>query len=178
MVYGAAAFGARAMTSSSSPGISLKMETISHLAAARLPAVIVNVQRGGPGLGNISASQADYFQAVKGGGHGDYHMLVLASFSVQELWDMTMTAFDKADEYRISVMILTDGVMAQMMEPMMQTPYVRPRLPDVNRMLRTFTQRCQDTLHGRRRAGGTQLDSAGYIPTVKRTRSSACRLRC
>ncbi|HSW64544.1 MAG TPA: 3-methyl-2-oxobutanoate dehydrogenase subunit VorB [Dissulfurispiraceae bacterium] len=130
MVYGAAACGVRAMTSSSSPGISLKMETISHLAAARLPAVIVNVQRGGPGLGNISASQSDYFQAVKGGGHGDYHMLVLAPFSVQELWDMTMTAFDKADEYRIPVMILTDGVMAQMMEPLMQTPYIRPQLPE------------------------------------------------
>jgi 2-oxoglutarate ferredoxin oxidoreductase subunit alpha len=129
MVYGAAACGTRAMTSSSSPGVSLKMETISHLAAARLPAVIVNVQRGGPGLGNISASQADYFQAVKGGGHGDYRMLVLAPFSVQELWDMTMTAFDKADEYRIPVMILTDGVMAQMMEPMVRTPYDTTLLP-------------------------------------------------
>ena len=131
MVYGASACGARAMTSSSSPGISLKLEGISHLAVARLPAVIVNVQRGGPGLGNITASQADYFQAVKGGGHGDYHMLVLAPFSLQELWDFTMLAFDKADEYRCPVMILTDGVLAQMMEPLVRTPYMKPHdLPD------------------------------------------------
>ncbi len=101
MVYGAAACGFRAMTSSSSPGISLKQEGISFLAAAELPALIVNVQRGGPGLGNIAASQADYFQAVKGGGHGDYRLLVFAPFSVQELWDFTMIAFDKSDEYRI-----------------------------------------------------------------------------
>lgn len=129
MVYGAAACGFRAMTSSSSPGISLKQEGISFLAAAQLPALIVNVQRGGPGLGNIAASQADYFQAVKGGGHGDYRLLVFAPFSVQELWDFTMIAFDKADEYRIPAMILTDGVLAQMMEPMIKTPYVRPDLP-------------------------------------------------
>jgi 2-oxoglutarate ferredoxin oxidoreductase subunit alpha len=123
MVYGAAACGVRAMTSSSSPGISLKQECISFLAAAQLPALIINVQRGGPGLGNIAASQADYFQAVKGGGHGDYHLIVFAPFSVQELWDFTMLAFDKADEYRTPVMILTDGVLAQMMEPMIKTPY-------------------------------------------------------
>ena len=111
MVYGASACGARAMTSSSSPGISLKQEGISFLAGAELPAVIVNMQRGGPGLGNISASQADYFQAVKGGGHGDYRMLVYAPFNVQELWDLTMLAFDKADEYRTPVMILGDGIL-------------------------------------------------------------------
>ncbi len=130
MVYGASACGARAMTSSSSPGISLKQEGISFLAGAELPAVIVNMQRGGPGLGNISASQADYFQAVKGGGHGDYRMLVYAPFSVQELWDLTMLAFDKADEYRTPVMILGDGILAQMMEPVEQTPYMRPSLPE------------------------------------------------
>ncbi|MGC2424794.1 MAG: 3-methyl-2-oxobutanoate dehydrogenase subunit VorB [Nitrospirota bacterium] len=117
MVFGASACGARAMTSSSSPGISLKQEGISFLAGAQLPAVIVNVQRGGPGLGNISASQADYFQAVKGGGHGDYHMLVYAPASVQEAYDLVVKAFDKADEYRTPVMILADGILGQMMEP-------------------------------------------------------------
>lgn len=126
MVYGASAAGARAMTSSSSPGISLKQEGISYLAGAELPAVIVNMQRGGPGLGNISGSQADYFQAVKGGGHGDYRLIVYAPFSVQELWDLTMLAFDKADEYRNPVMILGDGVIGQMMEPIYQRPYIPP----------------------------------------------------
>ncbi|MBI5206081.1 MAG: 3-methyl-2-oxobutanoate dehydrogenase subunit VorB [Nitrospirae bacterium] len=130
MVYGASAAGARAMTSSSSPGISLKQETISYLAGAELPAVIVNMQRGGPGLGNISGSQADYFQAVKGGGHGDYKLLVYAPYNLQELWDLTMLAFDKADEYRNPVMILGDGILGQMMEPFYQTPYVKPGLPE------------------------------------------------
>ena len=129
MVYGASAAGSRAMTSSSSPGISLKQETISFLAAAELPAVIVNMQRGGPGLGNISGSQADYFQAVKGGGHGDYKMLVYAPYSVQELWDLTLRSFDKADEYRNPVLILGDGVIGQMMEPFSPNPYRRPDLP-------------------------------------------------
>ncbi|MEK7332023.1 MAG: 3-methyl-2-oxobutanoate dehydrogenase subunit VorB, partial [Nitrospirota bacterium] len=129
MVYGASAAGARAMTSSSSPGISLKQETISYLAGAELPAVIVNMQRGGPGLGNISGSQADYFQAVKGGGHGDYKLLVYAPYNLQELWDLTMLAFDKSDEYRNPVMILGDGILGQMMEPFYQTPYVKPNLP-------------------------------------------------
>jgi len=117
MVFGASATGARAMTSSSSPGISLKQEGISYLCGARLPAVIVNVQRGGPGLGSIDPSQADYFQAVKGGGHGDYHMIVLAPDSVQEMHDMTVKAFSLADIYRTPVMILTDGRLGQMMEP-------------------------------------------------------------
>ncbi|MBI4689060.1 MAG: 3-methyl-2-oxobutanoate dehydrogenase subunit VorB [Nitrospirae bacterium] len=130
MVYGASAAGARAMTSSSSPGISLKQEGISYLAGAELPAVIVNIQRGGPGLGNISGSQADYFQAVKGGGHGDYKLLVYAPYNLQELWDFTMLAFDKADEYRSPVMILGDGIIGQMMEPFCQTSYVKPNLPE------------------------------------------------
>jgi 2-oxoglutarate/2-oxoacid ferredoxin oxidoreductase subunit alpha len=129
MVYGASACGARAMTSSSSPGISLKQECMSFLAAAELPAVIVNMQRGGPGLGNISASQADYFQAVKGGGHGDYRLLVYAPYNLQECWDLTMLSFDKADEYRTPVMILGDAVLGQMMEPFVTTPYVKPDLP-------------------------------------------------
>ncbi|HWR58929.1 MAG TPA: 3-methyl-2-oxobutanoate dehydrogenase subunit VorB, partial [Thermodesulfovibrionales bacterium] len=129
MVYGASACGARAMTSSSSPGISLKQEGISYLAGSELPAVIVNMERGGPGLGNISGSQADYFQAVKGGGHGDYRLLVYAPYNLQELWDLTMLAFDKADEYRNPVMILSDGILGQTMEPFYPTPYVMPDLP-------------------------------------------------
>lgn len=129
MVYGASAAGVRAMTSSSSPGISLKQEAISFLAGAELPAVIVNMQRGGPGLGNISGSQSDYFQAVKGGGHGDYKMLVYAPCSLQELWDFTMLAFNKADEYRNPVMILGDGIIGQMMEPFYPNPYLAPELP-------------------------------------------------
>ncbi|MBF0520979.1 MAG: 3-methyl-2-oxobutanoate dehydrogenase subunit VorB [Nitrospirae bacterium] len=130
MVYGASAAGVRAMTSSSSPGISLKQEGLSFLAGAELPAVIINVQRGGPGLGNISGSQADYFQAVKGGGHGDYKLLVYAPYNVQEMWDLTMLAFDKADLYRNPVMILTDGILGQMMEPLIPTRYVKPQLPE------------------------------------------------
>ena len=129
MVFGASATGARAMTTSSSPGISLKQEGISFLAGAELPAVIANIQRGGPGLGNISGSQADYFQAVKGGGHGDYKLLVYAPWNIQEMWDLTMKAFDKADEYRNPAMILSDGLLGQMMEPFVRTPYKRPKLP-------------------------------------------------
>ena len=118
MVFGASAAGVRVMTSSSSPGISLKQEGISYIAGAELPAVIVNMMRGGPGLGNIAGSQADYFQATKGGGHGDYHMIVLAPGTVQELADLTILAFDLADEYRIPVMILGDGFLGQMSEPL------------------------------------------------------------
>ena len=117
MVFGASVAGARAMTSSSSPGISLKQEGISYLAACELPAVIVNMSRGGPGLGSISASQSDYFQATRGGGHGDYRTIVLAPSSVQELADLTHKAFDLADKYLIPVIILGDGVLGQMMEP-------------------------------------------------------------
>ena len=135
MVYGASATGMRAMTSSSSPGISLKQETLSYLAGAELPAVIVNMQRGGPGLGNISGSQGDYFQAVKGGGHGDYRILVYAPYNLQELWDLTMLAFDKSDEYRTPVMILGDGTIGQMMEPFYPNPYRKPDLPEKNWVL-------------------------------------------
>jgi len=117
MLYGAAATGARAMTSSSSPGISLKQEGISYIAGAELPAVIVNISRGGPGLGNIAPSQSDYFQSVRGGGHGDYRLIVLAPSSVQEAYDFTSLAFTLADKYRIPAMILGDGMLAQMMEP-------------------------------------------------------------
>lgn len=117
MVYGTSATGKRVMTSSSSPGISLKQEGISYLAGSNLPAVIVNVQRGGPGLGGIQPSQSDYWQATKGGGHGDYHLLVLAPSTVQEMADLTMLAFDLADKYRVQAMILADGTVGQMMEP-------------------------------------------------------------
>lgn len=117
MVYGAAGAGARVMTSSSSPGISLKQEGISYIAAAELPCVIVNVMRCGPGLGGIHPSQGDYFQAVKGGGHGDYKLIVLAPGSVQEMADLTILAFDLADKWRNPVMILADGILGQMMEP-------------------------------------------------------------
>jgi 2-oxoglutarate ferredoxin oxidoreductase subunit alpha len=116
MVYGAAGAGARVMTSSSSPGISLMQEGISYIASAELPCLIVNVNRGGPGLGTIQPSQGDYFQAVKGGGHGDYHLLVLAPASVQEMADFVFDAFDLADKYRNPVMILADGALGQMME--------------------------------------------------------------
>ncbi|MCK5767750.1 MAG: 3-methyl-2-oxobutanoate dehydrogenase subunit VorB, partial [Candidatus Atribacteria bacterium] len=116
MVYGAAATGVRTMTSSSSPGISLKQEGISYIACAELPCVIVNMQRGGPGLGSIQPGQADYFQATKGGGHGDYHLIVFAPSSVQELVDLTMDAFDLSDKYRNPAMILGDGLIGQMME--------------------------------------------------------------
>lgn len=117
MVYGAAGAGARVMTSSSSPGISLKQEGISYIACAELPCVVVNIVRTGPGLGGILPSQGDYFQAVKGGGHGDYHMVVLAPSSVQEAADLVVEGFDIADFYRIPVMILGDGMIGQMMEP-------------------------------------------------------------
>jgi 2-oxoglutarate ferredoxin oxidoreductase subunit alpha len=117
MIAGSSAAGVRVMTSSSSPGISLKQEGISSMAACELPGIIVNIMRGGPGLGNIRPSQGDYFQATRGGGHGDYRTIVLAPASGQELADLTMDAFDLADKYRTPVMILADGMMGQMMEP-------------------------------------------------------------
>jgi 2-oxoglutarate ferredoxin oxidoreductase subunit alpha len=129
MVYGSAVAGKRAMTSSSSPGISLKQEGISYLAGAELPAVIVNVQRGGPGLGNIAPAQGDYFQATKGGGHGDYHQIVLAPVSVQEMHDLTVLAFELADRYRTPVMVLTDGRLGQMMEPLRLREEPPPPVP-------------------------------------------------
>ena len=117
MVFGASACGVRAMTSSSSPGVSLMQEGISYLAGAELPAVIINVTRGGPGLGNISAAQSDYFQSTRGGGHGDYRTITLAPDSVQEMIDFTVLAFDLADKYRNPVLILSDAVVGQMYEP-------------------------------------------------------------
>lgn len=117
MVFGASLVGARAMTTSSSPGISLKQEGISYMVGCELPGVIVNIQRGGPGLGNISGAQGDYFQATRGGGHGDYYLIVLAPASVQEMFDLTREAFDLADKYRNPVIVLADGILGQMLEP-------------------------------------------------------------
>ncbi len=128
MVYGAAGAGKRAMTSSSSPGISLKGEGISYMAGADLPGVIINVQRGGPGLGGIQPSQSDYFQATRATGHGDFHLIVLAPSTVQEMTDYVFRAFDLADEYRTPVMILADGMLGQMMEPVV-LPEPKTELP-------------------------------------------------
>ena len=150
MVYGASLAGARAMTSSSSPGISLKQEGLSYLAACELPAVIVNMSRGGPGLGSISAAQSDYLQATRGGGHGDYRTIVLAPSSVQEIADLTHRAFDLADKYKIPVIVLGDGMLGQMMEPI-EFRYEAPEEPPVrsdalrgakdrpSRIVKTFT---------------------------------------
>ncbi len=129
MLYGGAGAGKRVMTSSSSPGISLMQEGISYIAGAELPVVIVNVVRGGPGLGTIQPSQSDYFQATKGGGHGDYHLLVLAPASVQEMADFMPLAFDLAFKYRNPVMVLSDGAIGQMMEKVKFQPQ-RPRMTD------------------------------------------------
>jgi len=122
MVLGTAAAGKRAMTSSSSPGIALKSEGLSYLAGCDLPAVLVNIQRGGPGLGGIQPSQADYFLATRSAGHGDFHLLTLAPYTVQEMFDLSYAAFDLADKYRMTVMLLCDGVLGQMMEPVDVSP--------------------------------------------------------
>lgn len=129
MVYGAAGAGARAMTSSSSPGVSLKMEGISYIAGAELPCVIVNVARGGPGLGGLTPSQADYFQATKGGGHGDYRLIVFAPSSVQEIIDLMYEAFVTADKYRNPAMVIADGLLGQMMEPVVLKDYDDLKIP-------------------------------------------------
>lgn len=131
MVYGAAGAGHRVMTSSSGPGISLMMEGLSYIAGARLPCVIVNVMRGGPGLGNIAPSQSDYFQACKGGGHGDYHSIVLAPWNVQEMFDLTAEAFELADRYRMPCFVLADAVLGSMLEPAVMPDEVPPVAPHV-----------------------------------------------
>lgn len=134
MVMGAAASGRRAMTSSSSPGISLKQEGISYLAGCRLPGLIVNIMRGGPGLGNIAPAQSDYFQATKGGGHGDYHCIVLAPASVQEAYDLVFLGFALSDKYRTPVIILGDGMLGQMMEPLEITNSSRIKITNSSRI--------------------------------------------
>lgn len=128
MVYGAACAGARVMTSSSSPGISLMQEGLSYIAASEVPAVVVNIMRGGPGLGNVQPSQSDYFQAVKTAGHGDFHMIVLAPANVQEAIDLMVLAFDLAEKYRTLAMVVADGAIGQMMEPA-ELPPMRPTRP-------------------------------------------------
>ena len=129
MVYGASAAGARVMTSSSSPGISLKSEGVSYMAGADLPGVIINIQRGGPGLGSIQPSQSDYWQATRALGHGDFHIIVYAPSTVQEMADCAYNAFDVADAYRVPVMILGDGMLGQMMEPVV-LPEPKDTLPE------------------------------------------------
>jgi 2-oxoglutarate ferredoxin oxidoreductase subunit alpha len=141
MVFGAACTGARAMTSSSSPGISLKQEGISYMAGAQLPGVIVNVMRGGPGLGNIAAAQSDYFQATRSGGHGDYHSIVLAPSSVQEAYDLMFLAFDLADKYRNPAIVLGDGMLGQMMEPLVVHSPQYPSVHSKKRNLSTIDYR-------------------------------------
>ncbi|HHW61956.1 MAG TPA: 3-methyl-2-oxobutanoate dehydrogenase subunit VorB [Syntrophomonadaceae bacterium] len=128
MVYGAAATGARVMTASSGPGISLKQEGISFIAEAELPCLIVNISRGGPGLGGIQPAQSDYFQATRGGGHGDYRLIVLAPSSVQEMMDYAIEGFDLADRYRIPVMLMAEGTLGQMMEPIYVREPVKPAI--------------------------------------------------
>jgi 2-oxoglutarate ferredoxin oxidoreductase subunit alpha len=127
MVYGAACAGVRVMTSSSSPGVSLMMEGLSYIAASEVPVVLVDIMRGGPGLGNIAPSQGDYYQMVKGGGHGDYRQIVLAPATIQELIDLTVEAFDIAEKYRCIVVILADGSLGQMMEPAELPPMQKVR---------------------------------------------------
>ncbi|MCL2748059.1 MAG: 3-methyl-2-oxobutanoate dehydrogenase subunit VorB [Oscillospiraceae bacterium] len=132
MVMGASAAGARAMTSSSSPGIALKSEGLSYMAGCDLPGVLVNIQRGGPGLGGIQPSQADYFQTTKGVGHGDFHIIALAPNTIQEMVDLTVLAFDLADRYRVVSMVLADGILGQMMEPVVLPEYA-PDAQDVSK---------------------------------------------
>ena len=156
MVYGAASTGKRAMTSSSSPGISLKLEGISYLAGAELPAVIVNVVRGGPGLGTIQPSQADYFQSVKGGGHGDFKLYVLAPASVQEMADFVEDAFDIAFKYRAPVLILSDGMIGQMMEKVVLKDQ-KERMPD-EEIIEKYGSWATTGKKGRKRNIVTSLD--------------------
>jgi len=156
MLLGAGACGVRAMTSSSSPGISLKQEAISYMAGSDLPGVIVNISRGGPGLGDIGPSQGDYFQAVKGGGHGDYRQIVLAPGSVQEAYDLTFQAFDLAFEYRNPVMILGDAILGQMMEPIdTRAPSGPDPLEAASWRLEGFGERSPRIIRSLRLAEGT-----------------------
>jgi len=155
MVYGAATAGVRVMTSSSSPGVSLMMEGISYIAGSEVPAVLVDVMRGGPGLGNIAPAQSDYNQMVKGGGHGDFRMIVLAPSTVQELIDLTVDAFDLAERYRIMTVILADGSLGQMMEPA-ELPPMRP--------LRTPEERPTWALTGARGRDPRSISSIHLVP--------------
>ncbi len=158
MVYGAACAGVRVMTSSSSPGVSLMMEGISYMVGSEVPAVLVDIMRGGPGLGNISPSQGDYFQMVKGGGHGDYRMIVLAPATIQEFIDLTVEAFDLADKYRNIVTVLADGSLGQMMEPA-ELPPMRPA--------RSFSDRPEWALSGAKARDPNIITSIYLDPAVE-----------
>jgi len=160
MVYGAAAAGCRAMTSTSSPGFSLEQEGISYMSGAELPGVIVNVMRGGPGLGNIGGAQGDYFQSVKGGGHGDYRVIALAPASVQEMMDLTMLAFELADKYRNPVVVLPDGFLGQAMEPVvMREPVME--LPQKSWAITGASGRPKNVINS------FEMDPVNFRPRVK-----------
>ncbi|MCP4550291.1 MAG: 3-methyl-2-oxobutanoate dehydrogenase subunit VorB [bacterium] len=165
MVYGAAAAGQRSMTASSSPGISLKMEGISYLAGAELPCVIVDIMRGGPGLGNISPEQSDYNQVIKGGGHGNYRLIVLAPNGAQEMCDLTFKAFDLADKYRNPAMLLADGFVGQMMEPV-AFPAPIEELPAKEWALRA-TAESKDNLVNSIYLDNDELEQRNYDLTAK-----------
>lgn len=165
MVYGGAGTGKKVMTSSSSPGVSLKQEGISYIAGAELPCVILNVMRGGPGLGTIQPSQADYFQTVKGGGHGDYRLITLAPSSVQEMADFVGLGFDLAFKYRNPVMILSDGVIGQMMEKV-ELPEQQPRLTDED-----VIARCPWAANGKKGRKPNVITSLELDPNVMETRN-------
>ncbi len=177
MVFGASATGKRAMTSSSSPGISLMQEGISYLAGAELPSVIVNVMRGGPGLGNIAPSQGDYFQATRGGGHGDYRTIVFGPWSVQEWVDTMPLAFDLADKYRIGVMILADGILGQMMEPVVFEKKPRPKLPSKDWALTGAEGREQNIVRSLWLAEGA-LEQHNYDLQEKYRQIEKTQVRC
>lgn len=161
MVYGASASGCRAMTSTSSPGFSLQQEGISYMAGAEIPAVIVNVMRGGPGLGNIGGAQGDYFQATKGGGHGDYRVISLAPNSAQEAAELTMLAFELADKYRTPVFILSDGFLGQAMEPV-ELPEAVTELPTRPWAVNGARGRVKNIINS------FEMDPADFPPRVKR----------
>ena len=160
MVYGAAAAGCRAMTSTSSPGFSLQQEGISYMSGAELPGVIVNVMRGGPGLGTIGGAQGDYFQSTKGGGHGDYRVINLAPASVQEMMDLTMLAFELADKYRNPVVVLADGFLGQAMEPVITRESVT-ELPSKPWAITGAQGRAKNVINS------FEMDPANFPPRVK-----------
>ncbi|MDR1319118.1 MAG: 3-methyl-2-oxobutanoate dehydrogenase subunit VorB [Treponema sp.] len=167
MLYGASCAGARAMTSSSSPGISLKQEGISYAAGADVPAVIVNVVRGGPGLGSIAPAQSDYFQSTRGGGHGDYYSIVLAPKSVQECADLTYLAFDLADKYRMPVIVLADGMIGQMMEGVVLPPEkALSELPERDWIVGRMAGRAPAADSGKSAGGGTLRPQARHITSL------------
>jgi 2-oxoglutarate ferredoxin oxidoreductase subunit alpha len=171
MVYGAAAAGARAMTSSSSPGISLKQEGISYAAGADIPLVVVNVVRGGPGLGSIAPAQSDYFQSTRGGGHGDYRCIVLAPKSVQECADLTYLAFDLADQYRMPVIVLADGMIGQMMEGVVLPPE-RP-LPELPRRNWTVGHMADTRRNGDAPRESRHITSINLVPEELEAKTKA-----